>query len=271
MPSQFNPANQILNVLVPVLLSCFCVVLTALFSDTGNSLFNDCLAAVHRPACMQNYLQLYWALSMLLWGAILILSSAVPAWVNPHMPLLLCWTVWISLRSDFQLGRLADVGTAATAHPVPWFWSPMLLLLFAVAALLVRQRVAILLLCVLELSFLSAMPKAHEIQISMMIVQALYFCGLYFLSLLLVPSQRDSVYILNIVMSSFWALWINDMLHLTILVLAYVGLSLLAFAMRYESTQLWVNFNRMSTGSAVLGGGAGVGPTTEETPADKRE
>lgn len=240
-----SPSSQILKVLVPVLLSCFCVVGTALFSDTGNSLFSDCLASPVR-GCVQHYLQLYWGLTILLWGALLILSSLAPHHVNQHMPLLLIWTVWISLRSEFQLGRLADAELMAAERGVlSSNWITAVLLLCALLSLLIRHKSATLVLCLAEIVFLATMPKSSEIKITLMILQTVYFCALYFLSLLLMPVKCETTYVLNTIMGSIWALWINDMLHLTIAVLAYMGVCLFLFAVQYESTQVWAIFTRV--------------------------
>lgn len=237
--------SQVLRVLIPLLLSCFCVVGTALFSDTGNALFSECLEnPVH--GCVQHYLQMYWGLTVLLWGALLIVSSMAPGHVNQHMPLLIVWTVWISLRSEFQLGRLADAELmAAEASVLSSKWIIAILLLFAGLSLLIRNRAATMVLCLAEVVFLATMPKSSEIKITLMILQASYFCALYFLSLALMPVKPEPTYLLNMIMGSIWALWINDMLHLTIATLVYITACLLLFTFQYESTQLWVNFNRI--------------------------
>lgn len=237
--------GQLLKVLVPVLLSCFCVVGTALFSDTGNSLFSECLESPVR-GCVQHYLQLYWGLTIVLWGTLLVLSSLAPSHVNQHMPLLLIWTVWISLRSEFQLGRLADEELMAAERGVlSTNWITAILLLCALLSLLIRHKAATLVLCLAEIVFLATMPKSSEIKITLMILQAVYFCALYFLALLLTPVKPEPTYILNTIMGSIWALWVNDMLHLTIAVLAYVGVCITLFALQYEHTQIWAIFTRV--------------------------
>lgn len=236
--------GHILKVLVPVLLSCFCVVGTALVSDTGNSLFNDCVESTTK-GCFSHYLQLHWGLMIALWGSMLILSSLLPAIVNQHMPLLLVWTAWISLRSDFQLGRAEDPdGLFEDSHPLKEGWILGVLLLFASLSLLIRRRAAAMILCLAEVVFLATIPKNGEMKIALMTLQVVYYCALYFLSLLLMPARPESTYILNSVMGSVWVLWTTDMLHLTIAVLFYIGLCLLLFAVQYEHTQVWVNFNR---------------------------
>lgn len=247
MNSKPAASGQILKVLVPLLLSCFCVVGTALFSDTGNALFSECIDSPSR-GCVHRYIQLYWGMMVLLWGVLLLLSSLVPQHINSHMPLLLIWTVWISLRSDFQLGRLADASLVDQFEQIliKSHWVTLTLLIFASLSLLIRRRVPVFILCMAEVIFLATIPKSSEIKITLMTLQVVYYCVLYFLSLLLMPVKPEPTYILNTAMGSVWALWVNDMLHLTIAVLFYIGLCLLSFATQYESTRVWVNFNRVT-------------------------
>ena len=80
--------SQILKLLVPVLLTCFCMVLTGLMGF-----------------CVEHQIGFYWSLIIMLWGTILVFSGIFPFYINPHLPMLLGWAVWISVQSDYKLSR----------------------------------------------------------------------------------------------------------------------------------------------------------------------
>ena len=97
--------SQILKVLVPVMLTCFCMLMTGLMGF-----------------CVEHQIGFYWSLIIMLWGTVLVFSGMFPYYINPHLPMLLGWAVWISVQSDYKLSR----STSYVALLIPnKFWLPL--------------------------------------------------------------------------------------------------------------------------------------------------
>lgn len=222
--------NQILKIMVPVALTCFCIVLTFLMGF-----------------CVEHEIGFYWSLVILLWGTILVFSGIFPYYINPHLPMLLGWAVWISVQSDFKLSQSTSYVAQFAANK---FWIHVPLVIVPLLALASTSKLQVMVLAILEMLYLAIIPKTGEVDEKLMALQAALYCLLYFLSLgvstVLAEGREEMHYfMLTRVIGSIWILWIDNLLQIIILTLIYGGFCLVTFIVRFETVQrIWERYNQ---------------------------
>lgn len=227
--------SQFLRILVPILLSCWCVVITT------------CLAL-----CLKYQIAVYWMMVSFVWGMLMLFSAGSPRYVNPYLPMLLAWSFWFSIQTDMQLfwrfeeninrdlfilqgkiiSHLVHVGILAS---------------IACLMLWIRRRASVFILAFVSIAVTATVPKPAEIQVHTMILQASLFCMLYFFSLavsgvasLAVKDHRH--FLLNNIVGSAWVLWVDELIPLVILAAVYVLFCLVTLIARYDKVMLvWQN------------------------------
>ena len=152
--------SQILKVLVPVMLTCFCMLMTGLMGF-----------------CVEHQIGFYWSLIIMLWGTVLVFSGMFPYYINPHLPMLLGWAVWISVQSDYKLSR----STSYVALLIPnKFWLHAPLVIAPLLALVATRKLQVLLLAIAEILYLALIPKVGDVDEKIMVLQTTLYCFLYF-------------------------------------------------------------------------------------------
>lgn len=223
--------SQILKVLVPVMLTCFCMLMTGLMGF-----------------CVEHQIGFYWSLIIMLWGTVLVFSGMFPYYINPHLPMLLGWAVWISVQSDYKLSR----STSYVALLIPnKFWLHAPLVIAPLLALVATRKLQVLLLAIAEILYLALIPKVGDVDEKIMVLQTTLYCFLYFLSLgvsMVLAEDREemSYFVLTRVIGSVWILWIDNPFQMLILTLVYSGFCLVMFAVRFETIQrIWDRYNTL--------------------------
>lgn len=248
--------NMFVKVMVPLGLACWCILVTTALA-----------------LCLKHQITAYWMLVSLVWGMLLIFAASNPRHVNPYLPLLLPWAFWLSLQTDLQLywhllpgneskdfiqlqgsmsSHMVHVGIlAAVAHLLIW----------------IRGRLAVFVLAVGAVFTIALIPKPSEIQVHTMILQAILYCMLYFLSLSVsavarYARQDAQHFLLNTVIGAAWILWVDELVPLLGLTAVYALACLVTLIVRYETVQgLWLNYDP-ATGRPVQ---------PPENPPDRKE
>ncbi len=220
---------QVLKVLTPVVLVFFCAAITGLMGF-----------------CVQHQIGFYWSLIILLWGTILVIAGIFPYYINPHLPMLLGWAVWISVQSDYRLSRSTSYVAMFASNK---WWAHMPMVCLPLLALVSIKKLQVLVLAVCEILYLAVIPKLDDVDEKIMVVQSILYCMLYFLSLgvstVLSRGRTDMHYfVMTRMIGSIWILWIDDLLQMLVLSLIYGGFCLVTFIVHFETIQqLWEKYN----------------------------
>jgi hypothetical protein len=227
--------QQFLKILIPVLLSCWVVIITT------------CLAL-----CLKHQITVYWMLVSIVWGMLLLFSAWSPRYVNPYLPMLLAWSFWFSIQTDIQLYWKLEMSINKDLFLLQGKMSTHLVhvgILMVIACLLlwIRRRASVFILAFVSITVTATIPKPAEIQIYTMILQASLFCLLYFFSLAVsgvasLSTQDHRHFLLNNIAGSAWVLWVDELLPLIILSAVYVLLCFVTLIARYDKVMLlWQN------------------------------
>ena len=224
--------NQFLKVLVPILLTCWIIAVTT------------CLAL-----CLKHQISVYWMLVSFAWGMLMLFAAASPRYVNPYMPMLLAWSFWFSIQTDIQLywklevniprDMFLSIQDGAVGLVVQLF----ALIMIASLMLWIRRKESVFILALISIVITTVIPKPAEIQVYVMILQAVIFCMLYFLSLAVSAVATLTMldhrhFILNNVVGAAWVLWVDEVLPLIGLAALYILLCLITLMARYDKVML---------------------------------